>query len=89
MEHPIFKPIGTPVEMLDTPSLIVDLDLLERNIETMHSFFRSKDARLRPHVGSHLCPAIAHKQLAAGGTVGGVCVTTGRAGGGVRRVRLR
>ena len=76
MERPIFKPIGTPVEMLDTPSLIVDLDLLERNIETMHSFFRSKDARLRPHVGSHLCPAIAHKQLAAGGTVGGVCVTT-------------
>ena len=76
MERPVAKPIGTPVEELDTPALVVDLDVLERNIETVHSFFRQRDSKVRPHVESHRCPAVAHKQLAADGTVGGICVTT-------------
>jgi D-serine deaminase-like pyridoxal phosphate-dependent protein len=76
MERPIFKPVGTPVEELDTPALVVDEAILDQNIEAMHSFFRDKPAKLRPHIESHRCPAIAHKQLAAGGTVAGVCVTT-------------
>ena len=76
MERPVFKPTGTSVEQLDTPALVVDLAVLERNIETVHSFFRERDAKLRPHVESHLCPPIAHKQLAAGGTVGGISVST-------------
>lgn len=76
MERPIYKPIGTPVEELDTPALVVDLDALEQNIEVLHSFFRQHEAKVRPHVGVHRCPAIAHKQLAAGGTVGGISVTT-------------
>ena len=76
MERPIFKPIGTPVEELDTPILVVDLTILERNIETLHSFFRQRVAKVRPHIEAHRCPMIAHKQLAAGGTVGGICVTT-------------
>ena len=76
MERPIFKPIGTSAKELDPSSLVVDVGVLEKNVETMHSFFRDREAKLRPHVDSHLCPAIAHKQLAAGGTVGGVAVTT-------------
>ena len=76
MERPIFKPVGTPVEELDTPSLIINLDILEQNIETLHSFFRERQAKVRPHIEAHRCPAIAHKQLAAGGTVGGISVTT-------------
>jgi len=76
MERPIFKPVGTPVDQLDTPALVVDLASLERNIDTLHSFFRQHEAKVRPHVESHRCPAIAHKQLAAGGTVGGICVGT-------------
>lgn len=76
MERPIFKPVGTPVEHLDTPALVLDLSILERNIETLHSFFRRQEAKVRPHIESHRCPAIAHKQLAAGGTSGGICVTT-------------
>ena len=76
MERPISKPPGTPVDQLDTPSLIVDLARLEHNIEAMHSFFRHREAKLRPRVDSHGCTAIAHKQLAAGGTVGGISVTT-------------
>jgi D-serine deaminase-like pyridoxal phosphate-dependent protein len=76
MERPIFKPVDTPVEQLDTPALVVDLAILERNIDTLHTFFRQREAKVRPHVESHRCPAVAHKQLAAGGTVGGICVST-------------
>ena len=77
MERPIFKPIGTPEEELDTPILVVDSARLERNIETVHSHFRDLDtARLRPHVAAHGSPAIAHMQLDAGGTVGGISVST-------------
>ncbi len=76
MERPIFKPVGTPMEQLDTPALVVDLAILEQNIDTLHAFFRQREAKVRPHVESHRCPAIAHKQLAAGGSVGGICVST-------------
>lgn len=76
MERPTFKPVGTPVEELDTPALIIDLDSLEHNLSTVHSFFSKSDAKLRPHIESHRCPTIAHRQIAAGGTVGGVSVTT-------------
>lgn len=76
MERPIFKAPGTPVEGLDTPAFVIDLDTLDRNIETVHSFFRKRESRLRPHVEAHRCPAIASIQLASEGTVGGVSVNT-------------
>ncbi len=76
MERPIFKPIGTPTEELDTPSLIVDLEALSHNIATVASFFENTVANLRPHVEAHRTPAIAHKQLAAGGNVGGIAVSS-------------
>jgi D-serine deaminase-like pyridoxal phosphate-dependent protein len=76
MERPLYKPVGTPVKQLDTPALVVDLAALEHNLETVHAFFRQHQAKLRPHVSAHRCPVLAHKQLAAGGTVGGISVTT-------------
>lgn len=76
MERPIFKPIGTRTEELDTPSLIVDVDALDHNIATVASFFASRSTKLRPHVEAHRTPAIAHKQMAAGGHVGGIAVST-------------
>ena len=76
MESPIIKPLGTAVNELDTPSLIVDLDKLEHNIEVMHSFFRNREQKIRPRVDLHGCPSIAHQQLAAGGTPGGISVQT-------------
>ena len=76
MERPIFKPVGTPVDELDTPSLIIDLDVLEANVATVHGAFMGGTARLRPRVDAHCTPAIAHKQIAAGGTVGGIAVAT-------------
>ena len=76
MQRPIFKPVGSHVEELDTPALVVDLEALGRNVESMHSSFRDGAVKLRPCVESHRCPAIAHVQLAAGGTVGGVSAAT-------------
>ena len=76
MERPVFQPVGTPVYDIDTPALVVDLVAMELNIEVMHSYFRQASAKLRPHVASHQCPQIAHRQMDAGGTVGGVSVTT-------------
>ena len=76
MERPIHKPIGTPVQELDTPALVVDLAKLDANIETVHAFFRDRSAKLRPYVPAHGSPAIAHLQLAGGGTVGGIATAT-------------
>lgn len=76
MERPLFKPIGTPAAQLDTPALVVDVDALSHNIDTVHAFFRQRGVHLRPHVSAHRCPAIAHQQLAADGAVGGIGVTT-------------
>ena len=77
MERPIMKPIGTPAEELDTPSLVVELSSLESNINHFHSrFLDSQGPKLRPHLQSHLSPAIAHMQIRAPGTVGGAAVST-------------
>ena len=76
MQRPVFKAPGTPVEELDTPALVVDLDRLDSNIETLHSFFRDRESTVRPHVGCHRCPAIARRQLAVVGTAGGIAVNT-------------
>ena len=76
MERPTLKPIGSSSEGLDTPALVVDLDALEANIAAVHSHFESAGVGLRPNLHSHLCSAIGHLQIRAGGTVGGVAVST-------------
>ena len=76
MERPIFQPVGTPVEQLDTPALVLDLDVMDRNIKTFQGYFADALAKPRPVVTSHLCPQIARRQLDAGGTNGGIAVTT-------------
>ena len=76
MERPIFKPIGTPVVDLDTPALVIDLDKLEHNLATAHTFFQTCKPKLRPIASVHACPVLAHKQIATGGTVGGIAVNT-------------
>jgi len=60
---------GTPIEELDTPSLILDLDVLDRNIEKMHSYFRGRAARVRNVTKGHKCPEIAKRQMTAEGSV--------------------
>lgn len=56
------------IEMLDTPTLIVDLDRLEGNIARWAAYARDAGVRLRPHGKTHKCVEIARRQLAAGAT---------------------
>jgi D-serine deaminase-like pyridoxal phosphate-dependent protein len=51
---------------LDTPSLVIDLDVMARNIEEMAAVARAAGVRLRPHTKSHKSPEIARMQLDAG-----------------------
>lgn len=63
---------------LDTPSVIVDLTLLERNIAEMAGVARAAGVALRPHIKTHKTPQIARLQLAAG-AVGVTCAKLGEA----------
>ncbi|MEP7059239.1 MAG: alanine racemase [Actinomycetota bacterium] len=56
----------TPYDDLDTPALVFDLDIVERNIADMAEVARSNGVRLRPHTKTHKSPFIARMQVAAG-----------------------
>ena len=58
--------IGTPVEALDTPALIVDLDALDANIAVLTGLLGEHGVNWRPHAKAHKSPAVAHRLLAAG-----------------------
>lgn len=60
---------GTPVEELATPSLLLDLRILERNIAMMHDFFRERLVKVRNVTKGHKCPEIAKLQMTAAGAV--------------------
>jgi D-serine deaminase-like pyridoxal phosphate-dependent protein len=49
---------------LATPALLVDADVLDRNIATMAAALPGP--RLRPHVKAHKCTGLARRQAAAG-----------------------
>ena len=57
---------------LETPVVIVDLAILERNIDRMQRHLSSNGINCRPHFKTHKIPAIAHMQIAAG-AVGVTC----------------
>jgi 3-hydroxy-D-aspartate aldolase len=64
--------IGMPLDEVDTPALIVDLDAFERNLRRLADRVRGTGVRLRPHAKTHKCPVIALKQMELGAV--GVCV---------------
>lgn len=51
---------------LDTPALVVDLDVMERNLSRMADYARTHALRLRPHTKTHKTPALGARQLAYG-----------------------
>jgi 3-hydroxy-D-aspartate aldolase len=63
--------VGIPLDEVDTPALVVDLDALEGNIARMAEAVKGSGVRLRPHAKSHKCAEIARKQIATGAI--GVC----------------
>ena len=65
---------GAPLAGLQTPALIVDVDVMDRNIRAMLAALDGQVAKLRPHTKVQKCPDIALLQVEAGAI--GVTVAT-------------
>ncbi|MEW9873277.1 D-TA family PLP-dependent enzyme [Arthrobacter sp. HS15c] len=63
---------------IDTPDIMIDVDILERNIARMAEAVRAKGLALRPHAKTHKITEIAARQMAAG-AVGLTVATIGEA----------
>lgn len=63
---------------LNTPALVLDLDMLDRNIAEMARFAKAHGLKLRPHSKTHKSADIARRQIAAG-ALGVCCAKLGEA----------
>jgi 3-hydroxy-D-aspartate aldolase len=63
--------VGQPLEEVDTPALILDLDAFEKNLRSLQKAVAGKNVRVRAHAKTHKCPEIAKRQIAAGAV--GMC----------------
>ena len=72
-----------------TPSLLVDIEILDRNIALMRDSAAALGVKLRPHAKAHKCVQVAQRIMAAG-AIGSSCATIGEAeamaSGGVRGI---
>lgn len=62
---------GMPVDNLETPVLVIDLDTMERNLAHMMSILDGSGVRLRPHLKTAKSPALAQIMIQAGAA--GIC----------------
>ena len=70
--------IGMPLEAVETPALIVELDAFDRNLDRFAAAIAPHDIRHRPHAKTHRSPTIALRQMAHG-AIGVCCQTVGEA----------
>ena len=70
--------IGQSKFALDTPALLVDLDVMEVNIARIITTCRQHGVAWRPHSKAHKTPEIAKMQIAAG-AIGVTCAKLGEA----------
>jgi len=95
LPRPLTPEIALPIALddprIDTPAVLVDLDIVEANISRMAALARRERLSLRPHIKTHKSTAMAQRQLAAG-AVGLCCATASEAevmvAGGVGDVLL-
>jgi D-serine deaminase-like pyridoxal phosphate-dependent protein len=64
--------ICMPLDEVDTPALVIDLDAFERNLRRLPDRIAGSGVTMRPHAKTHKCPVIALKQMQLGAV--GVCV---------------
>jgi D-serine deaminase-like pyridoxal phosphate-dependent protein len=77
MTPPLDETFRLP-EGMDTPTVIVDVDVLERNISTWAARIGASGVGLRPHTKTSKCIPIIERQVAAG-AVGLTVATLGEA----------
>jgi D-serine deaminase-like pyridoxal phosphate-dependent protein len=70
--------IVAPNQLIDTPSMVVDEEILHTNIAEMASLAASMSVDLRPHIKTHKTPEIARLQIGAG-AIGVTCAKIGEA----------
>jgi D-serine deaminase-like pyridoxal phosphate-dependent protein len=70
--------IGQHKHALDTPALLVDLDVMAANIARIAEACRANRVNWRPHTKAHKTPEIAQMQIAAG-AIGVTCAKLGEA----------
>ncbi|HET9477834.1 MAG TPA: alanine racemase, partial [Pyrinomonadaceae bacterium] len=54
------------ISELDTPALVVDLDVMQQNLSRMAEYCRAHNLRLRPHTKTHKIPELARMQIESG-----------------------
>ncbi len=54
------------IHELETPALLIDLDIMERNLREASEYTRNHGLRLRPHTKTHKIPALGRRQLELG-----------------------
>ena len=70
--------IGQPLDALDTPQLLLDLDVLDRNLRAMQRSCAEHGKALRVHFKSLKCGGLA-RYLAARGVSAFLCAKTNEA----------
>jgi D-threonine aldolase len=63
--------IGDTLDIVATPSLVIDLDAFDANLAAMAAFIARHGVALRPHAKAHKSSAIAKRQIDAGAV--GIC----------------
>ncbi len=56
---------------IDTPAVLIDLDIADANIERYQAHCDAHGLKLRPHIKTHKLPTLAKRQIAAGAI--GIC----------------
>lgn len=54
------------IHELDTPALLIDLDIMEANLRRVAGYARQHNFRLRPHTKTHKIPALGRRQIQLG-----------------------
>lgn len=70
--------VGRSVWEIETPALVVDLTIMERNMDRMSSFLAKGSVGLRPHFKTHKTGEIAKMQMERG-ALGITCAKLGEA----------
>lgn len=69
---------ATSLDAIDTPAVVIDADVVDRNVERMAALTRDHGTALWPHAKSHKIPELALRQVDAG-AAGITCQKLGEA----------
>src|SRR5688572_12788467 len=64
--------VGQPLDQLDTPQLLLDLDIIDANLKRMFDAFRDRPVNVRVHFKSLKCAGLA-QYIARAGAGGFLC----------------